>query len=286
MKREPGIHINKSSLVLVLNKVLNEDFQSGVNIKALADCILEEAKVYSLTHRQLNVDKAKLLKSSSRLVLSTRDSASSFASLLTLVRKQRRHKGINIIKPGSRDWLMIKEIAKLALDFCNDFDLEREEGFKEYINIALDKMVKFGLMKFNSMHQSICDDYGAKLEIKNDLTPNLTLDCQMVYEKLLGEKHGIVRDYSKNPDKFVYFIKAKDEAKKCGVTIQHYIKSQFWGLEWANAIPDPAQLVGPKAIDRLNRYITEHNLRPQEEMAKNRDAELAKKLREKLYANH
>lgn len=259
MQRSPSIHITKNNLALVLKQVLGLGSNDKTDYNLLAERILISGKRYSLSNRSLVVDKAKLVKSTSRVLLSTRDDAGSFSQLLLSIRRQRHHKGIALIKPGSREWLQIKEIAKLAMDFCNDFSLKRDEGFKAYINLALNKMQKYSLLKFNSIHQSICDDYDALQIIKQDITPLETQKVKQVYEKHLGEK-GVFRDYRDSPDKFVCFVKAKEECHKLSVPIDHYVKAQFWGLEWCNGIPDPVQLIGPKAIDRLNRYLAEHNI--------------------------
>lgn len=261
MKRYPAIHITANKLTLVFRQMKEFDNYDDSKLNILANTILKRARKFSLTNRCVVVDKAKLIKSTSRVVLSTRDDSSVFANLLTLCRRKKNHKGISIIKPGSRDWLMLKEITKLANDFCNDFQLKREEGYKLYINASLDKMTKFHLMKFNSLHQIISEDYEAMKIIELDMTPQQTQVAKNIYEKYLGEK-GIVRDYTEEPSKFIFFIKAKEVAEKLGVNVADYIKSQFDGLEWANAIPDPSQLVGQKAIDRLNRYLIKNNIKP------------------------
>ena len=141
-------------------------------------------------------------------------------------------------------------------------------------------MTRFNLNKFNSIHQRICEVYGANLEISKDLTPGETFKVKLEYEKLLGEK-GRVIDFKTIPEKYVWFIKAKEECHRLNVPIEHYIKAQFWGLEWCNGIPDPIQLVGNKAIDRLNKYLSEFNINLSQ-LNKDKNLNLAvKKLKEK-----
>jgi hypothetical protein len=262
MQRQPSLHITKNHLILVLKSVRINGKEICKNYNELADSILTKSRQFSLTNRSIIVDKAKLLNSSSKVVLSTRDDAGVFAQLLNLIRKQRKHRGISLIKVGSKDWLMIKEIAKLALDFCNDFNLKREEGFRVYINIGLDKITKFNLSRFNSIHQNICDEYDAIEKIKMDMTPNQTLKAINYYQKYLGEKTGIVNDFSKEPSKMIHFINAKNEANKLGISIEQYIQAQFKGLEWANTFPDPSQLVSKGSIDRLNKFLISNNIKP------------------------
>lgn len=261
MPRVPSIHIAEHRLVLVLKNIESISFLSKLELEALASTILERSKSHSLTHRTLSVDKAKLLKSTSRVVMSMRDDASLFANLLLLIRRQKKHRGISIIKPGSPQWLTLKEVTKLAIDFANDFDLKREEAFKIYIGMALDRMPKFNISKFNSIHQWVCEDYQAVEDIKKDITPNQTNAIKIEYEKLLGEK-GIVKDYLNDPGRYIYFVKAKEEANKQRVPLDIYVKAQFKAFEWCNSYPEPNQLVGNKTLDRLHKYLSEINLKP------------------------
>lgn len=277
--RSPSIHITQKRLFLVLKESLDEETFSEKDIKKLARHILVRSRQHSLTARSLFVDKAKLVKSTSKVVMSSRDDASVFAHLLNLHRKQLHHRGISIIKVGSRDWLMIKEITKLANDFCEDFQLKRGMGYQAYIKLTLFRMGnKFNLNKFNSLHQTICDDHQANRDILHDITPQMTQIVQFQYEKRLGEK-GIVRDYSKEPSKYIFFIKVKEECQKYGVTIAHYIQAQFEGLEWANAIPEPNQLIGDKAIDRLNRFLIKNHIKPTK--GKENVTDLAEQIKKK-----
>jgi hypothetical protein len=280
MKRQASLHITSINLSVVLEKLLSDKLPSKTDFTKLANDILVNSKQYSITHRSLLVDKPKLLKSTNKLVLSTRDDAGVFAQLLVVVRRKKRHKGISLIKVGSREWSMVKEVASLAMDFCNDFGLKREEGFKIYIEMGLDKMNNFNLSRFNTVHQSICDNYNAIQTIKEDITPAQTKAIMEIYEKYLGEKTGITIDYTKNPDKYVYFIKAKEEANKARVKLQDYISAQFKGLEWCNSYPEPNQLIGDSAIQRLNKYLAVNKIRVGDNI--NLAIEAGKKFREKL----
>lgn len=285
MVRNPSIHLTKDKLVLVLKKCLDKKQLGKTSFEELASAILVQGKIYALTNRQLVVDKAKLLKSTSKVVLSTREDAGSFANLLMLIRRQRKHRGINMIKVGTNEWNMIKEVAALATNFCNDFQLNREEGYKIYINSALDKMGNFSLSKFNNLHQSICDDYQAVDEIKKDMTPKLTEAIREAYERNLGERFAIVEDYRSKPFKYVFFVRAKEEALRLGIPGNIYIKAQFKGLEWCNSYPEPNQLVGSGALTRLNKYIVEEGIKPESMDKEKKAIEVGNKLKSILSTN-
>ena len=79
----------------------------------------------------------------------------------------------------------------------------------------------------------------------------------------MNEKTGIeYDDYINNAEKYVCFIKAKNDANKVGIPIDMFILAQFYSMEWRNQIPDPFQLYGDKAIDRARKYCAEKNIKP------------------------
>lgn len=263
--RQPSIHISKANLKLILKSSLEYNDRE---LNKLVEYIMLESKKYSLSHRQALVDTAKLYKSTNKTLLSNRDDAGYLSNLLVILRRKRKHIGINLIKVGSLQWSTIKEITALANSFCSDFNLSREIGYKLYLDIGLDRMTKFNLSRFNTLHQAICEDYNARVIIENDVTRVLTKQAELYYYKLLSEKTGLTPDYSKQPEKYVYFIKAKEEAIKRHIDIETYILSQFKGLEWCNSYPEPNQLIGEQAISRLNKYLSTNKINIKEEVNK------------------
>ena len=264
MGREPSIHISEAKLVKVL-KSLNV-YIVAITPKELAQQILKRSRTYSLTNRVLLAKNQKIKKKGEKILMSGIKDASSFAKLVQLIRKQKKHKGINIVKVGSRDWSFVKEVTKLAIDFCKDFGLGGNIGFKRYIEIGLNKMKKFSWMKFNNLHQSICIEYEALIEIEEDETPKQSAQVCKIYQNILMEGSGIAHDYNSIPEKYVYFVKVKDEANKLKVSFYDYVKAQFFALEYINGIPDPSQMIGDKAISRVQAYLIKH--KPQKQKSK------------------
>jgi len=262
MERTPSLHISQQNLVKVLKELDVE--HSPISAKKLAKLILQRSKKYSLTNRVLISKTQKTKKKTSKLLMSGIKDAESFAKLTQLIRKQKKHRGINIVKVGSKDWVFVKEVTKLAIDFCTDFNLDSKMGFKRYIELALSKMKKFSWMKFNNLHQSICVEYEAILEIEEDETPKESLQVCNIYERILMEGSGISHDYKNMPEKYVYFVKVKHLANGLQVTYYDYVKAQFYALEYMNGIPDPSQMVGDKAIQRVQTYLMKHKPKQKE----------------------
>lgn len=228
---------------------------------AFANRILNKGKSFSANSRGVYVSNDKIEKKVIKMKLAGRSDTSVFAQTLSLVRQQFKHRGIKLIRVGDKDWLSLKEVCKMATEFCNEFGLHVNKGYKEYIQLGMKMMKNFSVFKFKSLHSSICNQYEAIQKIAQDKTPEITKQCHLIYLGLISEKTGYAQGYEDNPEKYQYFVQAKEEAKKYGVSQKVYFKAQFDGLEWVNAIPDPAQLVGAKAIERLQKYAFTHKIR-------------------------
>lgn len=259
MKRSPSIHITNSKLYRVLKRVLAEEY-SDKELKALVKAIMMESVKYSLTNRSINVNTKRDEKSTRGLVSTETEDIALFAHLLTLHRRKLNHRAIIIPRPGTKEWTFIQHIIPNVNSFCEDFNLSKKAGYSKYIEIGVKKMNLYRLTGFSTMHDLIADEYEAINELANDMTPARTERAHQVYSKHLGEM-AIVKNYSKEPSKMVYFKRVAEKCSELKVTIEHYIAAQFDGLKWANTIPEPAQLVTEASMTRLNKYIVKANLK-------------------------
>lgn len=242
ISRDPGIHLKESDLLKYLSRyyptIDSQKFVAGL-------------KVYGTPHRLVVVSDDFIEKKVENMASSKRLDASIFAKVLYLYRKKLRHVGVQPIKPTSRDWVMVKKITKIAIEFCDIYKLPLERGFSEFIRIGLIKMQKFSLIKFLSLGEAIGTYYQAELEIKQDKKPTITQQGYEYYTQIIIDKTGIDPNYKHFPEKYVFFYKARLLAEQHKVSITDYIKAQFQGFEWRSDYPDPAQLIGDKAIQRL-----------------------------------
>lgn len=255
MSRDPSLHITKTTLVKVLGKVFEASKIKGVDIQKVANDITRLSKTYSITHRAIFISNDKIDKKAKQLGNTTRYDANNFSILLHNIRKKHRHRGISPIKSGHKDWPIIKDIANNALEFCNDFNLPHRRGFIKYIEIGMDKMPKFYLNRFLSLHEDICQVYQAIEEIEQDSDPIITEQMFRYYNSYIIGNTGIKDDSDKIPEKYVWFVRARKQCAELNVSVEVYIKAQFEALDFAKGIPHPTQLVGAKAKERLTRYI-------------------------------
>jgi hypothetical protein len=260
VQRDPSIHITERQLIKIL-----QDYGSSLSTSKpslLARYIVEHSKTQSISHRSITVTNERLHRKSEQIKASTRSDAFLFSEVLSLCRKKLHHRGIIAIKPGEKEWLTIKELANLASEFCHEFQLEPKDGFTKYISMALGKIKNYSIHKFKPLHSNICTTYESIKELESDPTPEFTEMMYIEYTRIVNEKIGhTYDDLKKQPDKYFCFYQAKLVAKKMGFGYKDYIKAQFHAFEWANGIPDPFQLYGDKAIERVRKYCFEKNLK-------------------------
>lgn len=258
----PSIHISESDLKSVLQEVF-KDHNTEMNIHALGmftEEIVKKARGRSLSSRLIVVTNDKLLKKTEKVKLARRDHTSIFAQQLLLVRRKLKHRGIELIKPGERYWLELKEVCELATQFCNEFGLDLKIGYREYCEVGLKLMKSFSLSRFKQLHPKIYERYECLNEIQGDKFPDTTDAIYKYYLKKVGDRIGWTANLREDPTKYVYFVKIRKESQDLGILATTYVDAQFAGLEWANAIPDPTQMVGVKALDRLMKYCYENDI--------------------------
>lgn len=226
--------------------------------KALVKRLMKEASKKQLTSRKLEVSNAKTKKKATSIIMSDKESAQLFAKLLVMCRRNLKHRGISLIKEGTKDWLYIKEAAALANDFCKEYNLEPSDGYTKYIRIAIKKMSKFSVNKFNSLNQLIFDTYQAMEIINSDPYSDLTERAYQTYCNIMFESVGWNTDYTDMPDKYVYFCSVSENCLKLNVEPEIYIKAQFEAFAYKNGVPDPTQLANAKAEERLSKYLFEN----------------------------
>lgn len=247
--RDPSIHIKLSTL----KKILSE-YEEGDDI---AMEILKRGKSRAVPHRGLIDFKHK---STPKIVSSANEDAYLFSEVLINFRKSLKHRGLDKVIPGHRDWLTVKSLTELANRFAEEFDLPKRQAYIEFLRVASGKMQRFVLNKISGMFESICNTYEAVEEINLDNSKDNTIELVNYYKASLLETTGFCPDYTLLPDKYVYFVRAKKLADKLNVTYKLFIKAQFDQM-YDERIPDPVQLVGEKAVLRVQNFMANNRER-------------------------
>lgn len=254
--REPSLHLKWSDFKRIIGEVMGIDDED--QLEGITQQVFFRGKPYSVGTRSMTISTERMEKKAKRIIQSSRRDADLLASLIYATRRRMKHRGIKQIEPSSRDWPMVKEMAAHALDFSNEFELDKRAGFIKYIEVGSMKMQKFGLSKFLNMYESICITYQAMIEIEKDPDSETTKEMYEIYSRRIIDSTGVHDRLEELPDKYVWFVRARAQAEKMNVAVGLYMNAQFEGLDFTKGIPHPTQLVGPKANDRVVRYCYEH----------------------------
>lgn len=255
--KDPSLHITESDLV----KVLGEVFGINQYQKGQARRILKAARPYSIPGRSVVSSSDRIEKKVHRMIASSTGDADLMARMLVAVRRQLKHKGVQQVKPASRDWDIIKAMAEQATDFCNDFEItNKREGYIAYLKAGIAKMQQFSLRKYPNLYQAICTYHQAITIIDDDEDKGATQVIHKYYLTKVGTKTGFVNSYKDRPEKYMAFVEVRKYCKYLGIRPEIYIDAQFDSLAKFDALPDPLQLIGQKAKERLNKYMYENNI--------------------------
>lgn len=267
LKRIPSLHIKKPELASILATAL-EDYNINIDYNQLADTLLELGKGVTPVNRTLYITNDKLKRDADKVQKSPRSNTALFAKILILERRKLKHRGLIVPKVGDKDWLNYKEATELATEFCNEYNFTLAEGYRVYINLGMPKMRNFSIFKFKQLHNSILEDYEANRKIQQDKYPQQTKRAHSVYLRLIQEKVGFAQGFEDRPTKYAAFVDAMELARRYGAEPTTYIQAQFSAMDWQNTVPDPLQLVGTKAVERLQKYCFEQGIKLNDSNAK------------------
>lgn len=261
MRRDPSLHITKSNLARILAEV---EFNARTNPMSLADAIMTASIPYQIKDRYLQlleqnkVTKDKITRSiKADQTTSDQDVGKMNLILHTLRMASNPHVKPKPILRDSKDYLMLKDITKLAIIFCETFGIEnKNEGFKEYLTIGLSLMRNYSLNRFKYYDNRIHEDLNARVTLAHDPDKEGTES----FKEMLVEA---MRYYSS----MEFFIK-KDEhhsllhvyhgrvhADEVGAEHDDWIIAQFEGLAFLDTLPELSQFYGENALGRYKKYM-------------------------------
>lgn len=252
--RDPSIHITESQLKTIL-----EDAGLGKDVDKLVKLILTKAYRHRLNHRKLLVNTKKDAKKAESILSSSTSDTTDMNKALLYVRRSLKHRGITPIRPGTAEYTRLKTLTQNGKAFYEAYFDKSEkvyDAFVQYLELGIKSIRKYSLSTLTSKHEMICSLYEAKISIASDPNPEYTQRALKAYNRQTIEQAGtLFVDYAAVPDKYVYFIEIAKLCKKHSVSPETYITAQFEGLKWANAIPEPQQMVTPKGLEYLQKYL-------------------------------
>ena len=256
--RVPSIHITINNLELIFKQVLGE--YSNLDYKLLAKQVGKESRKFTCNNRSVINSTNKLVRDTDRMVASGNMDVFKFQVMLNKVRATFKHIGITTIKPGSRDWLALKEVAGNALEFAKVFNIKPENAYVIYCKIGISKMQRYNISKFVSLHSIICEQYRAEDLIEKDIYSNHTSNMHNQYCKAIIDRVGISTNYLDDPINYGHFVEATQQALSVGGKVDDYLTAQLEAFAWRSDYPLPIQLKGEKALNRFISYAFKNNI--------------------------
>lgn len=255
--KNPGIHITKHQFEKILRKLKITKFP--------VEDFFVEAKKVALVSRAVVNSQAKIRKKIEKVELASTGDAHLASDILLAVQRELKIRGAVKVTEGSKGWLQIKQLADICNTFCNDFNLDRREGYITYMKWGFKRMKETGgsyrnsLQRLVSYSSNISEAYASWKESLRDTDPRRTLAVHNYYCKIIADRTGLKVNYENSAD-YVFFKRVRESCDTKLYDYREWIDAQFEGLAWCNGIPEPSKLIGDKANEYFMKFKYKYNL--------------------------
>lgn len=253
MKRDPILRISRSNLINVLKEVNSKNLLDSV------DDIFMHAQKYQIRDRYFITSTAKKSKNLERTIAAETPIIEKFNLILSSVRIELKHKRVQAISKADSSYTLLKEVAKIAYDFAEDFDIvPREDGYKEFCKLGITMMGRvYALNKFKTYKQSIYEYFDSYTVVVSDTDQEGTLEFYSEWQSAMLEYTGLESQIyiDKDYKKYVHIIYGKQAADSIEAPYRDWIVAQFEGLAFLNAIPELSQFHGENSLKRYEKYL-------------------------------
>ena len=253
MRRDPSLHITRSALVSVLRQI---QYDRRMMPEDLADSIFAEAQPYQLKDRYKVEATARMRKKVVRSTSAENPIIEKFNFILQQERLKAGHKVVKTVTKTSKDYLVLKEVAKIAFDFGEALDITpRDEAYREFIRIGLRMMnKKYSLSKFKFYAERIVQEVEDKAVVIMDENPEGTRTVKECFYEIL-DADGIHEVSEDEYGRYVHFVHARVDADSVDADYYDWVQAQFEAMAFMNAVPELSQLHGENAHARYQKYV-------------------------------
>lgn len=258
--RDPNVNIKRSDLAVVLlkTKIATTDEQA----RDMAKKIVREGNMYNVSNRVVIIKpKAAVRKQLERVASKSEQYANQFNAALVSIRGSQANinlSSMEIVQPGTRQFILLMEVTEIALAFCEAFDYTIGDGFNRFIEIGLDLFNrKYSLVRFKTMREKIFQEQITTRDVENNPYKNATVQMAKIYYGKVEDKTGINRSKEVPERDFLNFVYAAKECKELKGSVVDWVEAQFYALAYADAMPELYQMHGDMAKNRYVKYMFE-----------------------------
>lgn len=259
MEREPSIHVTRAVLINLVKEL-------GIKLsKPNIDRILRAAREVSADNRTM-IAKANQSKQMRKVEGSIGD-ANMAAQIIYSIRIKLKQVGVTKIKQTDPAWGQIRQLTPTLNQFCENYELEKREGYIAFIQLGIELMSKSRRTNFNycaswMLKQAgyITECYEANRSVREDPYPQNTRELMSIYQTRASEMTGMFLDYTKDTKEYSHFVGARQLADKWGIDYETYVDAQFASLNFCKGIPRINDLDNEKAEQRLAQYVAKQGI--------------------------
>lgn len=267
VKREPSIHITRGTFSKIFKEVMGRSLG-----ERFVDEFFALARKETVDHRSVIQGNKQIQEQATKRVQSSIGDANMLADVIYSVRVKLKHVGVAKIKQTDMQWAQVKQLVPVVNDFCEKYNFDARFGYIEFVTIGLGLMAKSKRVNYNfaanwlfQRADWIIDTYESINEVNKDPEPEYTVMLYNQYQKEILDRVGLSEDYRKNPQEYVWFVRARKLADEMGIDYETFIQAQFYALEFCSGIPKLEDLSNEKARSRVINYMAKFNItsRPQ-----------------------
>ena len=248
MKRDPSIHIRRSSLIEILAELVQG------NPGEIADEIFYMSDKHAIRNRVILQPTAKQKKAMARTLSVDKTTAEKFHATYQQVNMANNIR-TSTIKATDSKYATMKEVAMQAKEFCEMFKLDEHRGFQVYVEIGIQQCGNnYSIYRLKGAADKIIKYYEDMTKIDGDKDKDGTRDFYTAWKNVsiqyLGKSTPIVE-----PHLFVHFIHGREAADKVKAKYEDWISAQFERWAALGSTPELSQFYGDNAALAYTKYI-------------------------------
>lgn len=257
--REPSIHITIS----VFNQIAEE-----MGIELDSKTFFRRARNYSVPSRSvLKGNNRKNRRKLTQIQQASIADTNLLADVIYAVRVKLHHTGVTKIGPSNSQWRYLKELVEKVNQYCQAFNMQKRAGYIDFVTRGMKlfaetkrRSMQSPVTYLNASFEKIFDMAKGEWELNHDSNPEGTSEIYNIYINKILDMTGIPNNYKNDPEQYIYFKYAREQADSVGADYETYIEAQFDALSFCNGIPKIEDLAGEKAQERLVRYLSRNNI--------------------------
>ena len=245
-KRDPSIHVKRSSLSEAMGEIVQGD------VDFIVTELFHRLNKHAIRNRVVVQPTARAKKTMEKVVSVDKKIADRFHLIYQQVNLDNKIH-TTVIKATDSKYATLKEVAMIAKEFGEAFDLDEDTGFKIFVTTGIILAGNnYTIYRLKGLADKILNYYKAAKVIDDDPTTEKTIEFyaawRLVSIKYMGRATTITE-----PHMYVHFIYGKDAAGDNDYV--DWVSAQFERWAALNSVPELSQFYGDNAELAYTKYM-------------------------------